>query len=101
MERDTLFKKIGFVKVGGCITNQHGPIFDNYNENSFEVDIWIYVDFKRKRVMIDEGDWGEPLFLKGSFMKKEIKEYKNYENSLDKEISKLFDKKKEKENVNS
>lgn len=77
MERDDLFKMFGFEKVGGCLNILNGVTFHK-DEETYEIDAWIYIDFKRKRVMIDDGNAGDPMFLKGGLTKREEIAYNKY-----------------------
>ena len=86
MERHELFESFGFVRVGGCMNSMNGVVFDNW-DNTYDIDAWIYVDFKHKRVMIDSGDGSDPNFLLGDFTKVEEKGYDKYNQDLDKSIS--------------
>jgi len=86
IDRRKLFEKFGFMRVGGCISSVNGIVFENWDD-TYEIEAWIYVDFKRKRVMVDCGEGSEPSFLKGELTQKEEKLFNKREDDLTKEIS--------------
>ena len=84
MEREELFQSFGFEVVGGIISGE----FDSVT-TSYDMDSTIYVDFKTKRVMIDEGDFSDTILIKGDFMEHEEKRIKKYNEALNQEIDDL------------
>lgn len=82
-DRIALFESLGFECVGGEVA----PGFYETNVvDLVEADLYIWVDFKHKRLFLDSGDGSEPFFLKGEFTKDERNEYDDYENNQEKEI---------------
>jgi hypothetical protein len=81
MEREELFKSCGVECVGGTVED---ILFEP--EIAMEYDTYIWVDFHRKRVMVEYGDGGEVIFLKGFWLSEEVSKYHEYENNLEKEI---------------
>lgn len=82
MSRDDLFKSMGFECIGAMIEG----IFTNIiKDMDYEMLIWI--DWKNKRVMLDNGDESDVIFLKGGFKSGEENIHQEYENNNEKEIS--------------
>ena len=80
MNRDTLFKSMGFKCIGGMIEG----FFDSNPEIEYDTTIWI--DFKRERVILDSGDGSEPFFLKGDWLSEEEELFRTYDGKIEKEI---------------
>lgn len=83
-DRIALFESFGFECVGGEIAP---GLYDNNVIDLPEADLYIWVDFKTKRVFLDCGEGAEPFFLKGEFTEKEFNEYNEYEANVEEEIS--------------
>ena len=86
-DRVSLFESFGFECVGGEVALGIFNAFDGDKADFLDPDLTIWVDFKKKRVMLDPGDGGEPYLLKGVLLKSEVKEYNQYEEDIERMIS--------------
>lgn len=85
MEREEFFKNLGFECVGAEIEG----IFENsevISRKNVDYEIYLYVNWKNKRVVIDGGDCSEPIFIKGDWLSGEKEKYQEYENAFERSI---------------